>query len=123
MSRNRRRNQNQVPIGAFSPWMVIALVALVGGLSWVYLTNQRHTRGNEIKDLERQLATLRLDNEALRTKIATLSSRPALQRRMNEGFIKMVPITQDRIVQLNSSQSSGGSADEIRTVANEGVRR
>jgi len=103
--------------------MVIALVALVGGLSWVYLTNQRHTRGNEIKDLERQLATLRLDNEALRTKIATLSSRPALQRRMNEGFIKMVPITQDRIVQLNSSQSSGGSADEIRTVANEGVSR
>lgn len=103
--------------------MLIALVALVGGLTWVYLTNQRHTRGDEIKALERQLSTLRLDNEALDAKIAMLSSRPALQRRLTEGFIKMVPITQDRIVQLNAPQPSGGSGDEIRVVSNEGVSR
>jgi hypothetical protein len=123
MSRNRRRHQNQVPIGDFSPWIIIAVVALVGGLTWVYFLNQRHTRGKEIKELETELAALKLDNEGLCTKIATLSSRPALQRRMTEGFIKMVPITQDRIVQLNGSRTRTGSADEIQVVSNEGVRR
>lgn len=111
---------------ALSPWLIVAIIALVGGLTYVYYMNMRLTRGREIKDLERELADLKTKNEALRPHIAELSSRTALQRRLNEGFVKMVPITQDRIIQVAfSKQPAGGgsAADELRAVSNEGAMR
>ena len=126
MSQNRRRHNNQVPIRALSPWLMVAMIALIGGMTWVYYKNQLVTRGREIKELEKELADLKTRNEALRPHIAELSSRTSLQRRLNEGFIKMVPISQNCIVQVAYKQPStdGGSAtDEIRAVSNEGVMR
>lgn len=123
MSRNRRRYNNTVPMRTLSPGIVIAVIALIGGMTWVYFKNQLHTRGREINELEKTLASLNTQNEALRPKIAALSSRSALQRRLQEGFVKMVPITQDRIVQVNFSRPSLTGGDELRTVSNEGAGR
>ncbi len=126
MSRNRRRynSTNQVPVRALSPWVVIAMIALVAGMTWVYFKNQQHARGNQIKTLERQLAELNNQNEALSPKIATFSSRATLERRLNEGFIKMVPIMQSGIVSINLSRRPNGSpANEIRAVSNQGINR
>ncbi len=126
MSRNRRRHQNQVPIRALSPGLLLAFIVLAGGMSWVYLKNQDVSRGKEISALEKELKTLRIQNDALRSPIATLSSRTALQKRLNDGFISMVPITAERIVQVNFSRSSGALAlagDEIVPVSNQGATR
>jgi len=124
MSRNYRRHNNKVPMRALSPWLIMAILALIGGMTWVYFKNQQQTRGNEIKALERELAALNTENEALRPKIAELSSRKALQIRLNEGFVKMVPITQAAIVQVALQQNNASSSDEIRTVSNNaGVAR
>jgi len=126
MKSNRRRHQNQVPIRALSPWLIILFIGLVGGLTWVYLSNQQIARGREISKLEEQLKGLRNENVALRSPIATLSSRTALQKRLNDGFIKMVPIPSESIVQVNYNRPSNQiamAADEIVPVANTGVRR
>ena len=110
---------------ALSPWLTVAIIVLIGCLTCVYYMNLRLTRGREVKDLERELSELKTRNEALRPHLAELSSRAALQRRLNEGFVKMVPITQDRIVQVAFKQPSneGSATDEIRAVANEGAMR
>ena len=124
MSNKRRHNANEVPIRALSPWLVFALILLVGGMTWVHSRNQLVTRGREIKEMEKQLRDLTIKNEALRPRIAALSSRTALQRRISDGFIKMVPITQDRIVQVNFTRPLVSAlGEEMRAVSNEGIGR
>ncbi|MEI6349904.1 MAG: hypothetical protein WCP06_02220 [Verrucomicrobiota bacterium] len=108
-----------MPVSAISLWLLIAAVALLGGMTWVYFKNQIHACGGEIKGLERELANLSTQNEVLRSKINERSSRSALRKRINDGFIKMIPITQDRIVQVNYTRPGG--ADEIRVVSNQKV--
>ena len=72
------------------------------GLMFVYLKNGLHPQGGQIKELERELAELNTKNEVLKTKIASLSSRAVIQRRLNDGFIKMIPISDDRIVRVSA---------------------
>lgn len=94
-------------------------------MSWVYFQNQRVTRGGEIKALEKQLATLQTQNKALSPRIAELSSRTALQKRLANGTIKMVPISPEKLVVLNTPArgSLAVAADEIRAVSNRGDSR
>jgi len=101
-------------------------MTLVGGMSWVYLQNEKHARGREIKALETQLAELQTLNKSLAPRIADLSSRAALQKRLAAGTIKMVPIAPEKLVVLNAPPRGTLSAvatDEIRTVSIRGDRR
>jgi len=127
MSRNRRRSQNQVPIGTLSPWILVAAILLVGGLVQVYFKNQAVARGNEMKKLEREILDTREQNKALYARIVELSSRTALQKRVKEGFVKLVPITGDKVVHVQDGTATMGAvalvSDEVRPVANAGGRR
>jgi len=123
MSANRRRLENTVPVGAFSPWLLIAILALMGGMTWVYYKNQIVNRGGDIKGLENELSTLGRQNEALKWRIAQLSGCSALQKRMDEGFIKMVKIAPASIVHVDFPHSPVANGSEIRAVSNEVARR
>jgi len=124
MSTNRRRRlENTVPVGAFSPWLILAILALMGGMVWVYYKNQLNYRGNEILAMERELGSLGRKNEALMGRIAQLSTCAALQRRCAEGTIKMVKILPASIVHVDYPRAGGGKGDEIRAVSNEVARR
>ena len=116
MAGNRRKHSNTVQVGSLLKWVVAAFFLGVVGLSYVYLSNQMHTRGSEISKREKELSELMVQNEDAEAKIAQLSSRAVLQRRLNEGFIKMIPITDERIVRI--SAPAHGPDDEIRAVAN-----
>lgn len=125
MSRNRRRH-NELPVRALSPWIIVGVMTLVAGMCWVYLQNEKHARGKEIKALENQLAELQTLNKSLAPRIADLSSRAALQKRLSAGTIKMVPITPEKLVVLNvpprGTLSASAATDEIRAVSNRGDR-
>jgi len=127
MSRNRRRHSNQVPVRALSPWLILSAILLIGGMSWVNIKNQIFTKGQEIKRLESQLAEIETQGKALDSRIAVLSSRTALQKRVSDGFIKVIPIVQEKVVQVNLNPNgvyaslTGG--DEIRAVSNVGASR
>lgn len=123
MSANRRRLENTVPVGAFSPWLIIAILALMGGMTWVYYKNQIVNRGGDIKGLENELSTLGRQNEALKWRIAQLSGCSALQKRMDEGFIKMVKIAPASIVHVDFPHPAVANGSEIRAVSNEVARR
>ena len=70
-----------------------AFLALTG-LSYVYLTLQLYHLGDRKKALENELASLRTQNDVASAQIAALTSRSALQRRLKEGYLKMVPIAE-----------------------------
>ncbi len=127
MSRNRRRSQNQVPIRTLSPWFLIAAILLVGCLAQVYFKNQAVARGAEIKNLEREISETREQNKALYVRIMENSSRTALQRRVKEGFVKLVPIAGERLVHIRDGAAAVNTmalaVDEVRPVANAGGRR
>ena len=118
MPRNRRKNANLIEVGSLTRWLVAAFFLGVMGLCYVYLKNQLHTTGGQIKGLEKELSELTVENDLLRTKISTLSSQKVLQRRLDQDFIKMIPIAEASIVRIHAPERIG--AGEIHAVSNEG---
>lgn len=120
MGANRKRHTNIVQVGSLLKWIVVAIFLGIAGLGYVYLSNQTQRCGTEIKNLETTLKRLQTKNEEAETRIALLSSHRELQRRLDEGFIKMEPITDARIVRVNVPRRT---TDEIRPVANRGTEK
>ena len=64
---------------------------------------------------------MRTQNEDAKVQIAALTSRSALQRRLKEGYLKMIPIADQNIVRLPLARVFRD--DEVQPVANQGCRR
>jgi len=118
MALNRKKHANKLPVATLTKWVITAFFFGVAGLSYVYLKNQLHTTCDEIKVLECKLAELNTQNELLRGNISALSSRTVLQRHLKEGFIKMIPVSDDCIVRVSAAPVRDVTA-EIRAVSNE----
>jgi len=116
MAGNRKRHSNTVQVGSLLKWVVALFFLGVVGLSYVYLSNQMHARGNEISKREKELAELKVRNEDAEARVAQLSSRAVLQRRLSDGFIKMIAITDNHIERINAPVRVSGN--ELRAVAN-----
>jgi cell division protein FtsB len=100
MNRGQRKNINRVNAAALARWIVITSFLALAGLCYVYLTLQLHRLGDQKKALETELVSLRQQNDVANVQIAALTSRNALQRRLKEGYLKMVPIAEQNIVRL-----------------------
>ena len=118
MSQNRKKHANPLPVASLARWIFLAFFAGVIGLSYVYLKNEQARTGDQIKNMERRLNELTTQNEVLHGRVSTLSSRTALQKRLNDGFIKMIPVTDNRIVRVNGNPMRIASG-ELRAVSNE----
>jgi|SRR5216683_3460114 hypothetical protein len=121
MNRARRKNFNVIDAPSLARWIVITAFLALSGLIYVYLSIQLHRLGDQQNHLEKELASLRSENEVANGQIAALTSRSALQRRLKEGYIKMVPIAEHNIVRLSIPPPSAGE-DAIQPVVNEQVR-
>ncbi len=118
MNRRRRKNFNPIDAPSLARWLVIATFMAVTGLSYVYLSVQLHHQGVQRRQLEQDLAAVRMQNEDARVQIAALTSRTALQRRLKEGYLKMIPITEQSIVRLASPTRLPGE-DDVQPVVNQ----
>ena len=98
-----------------------AFLALAG-LSYVYLTLQLYHLGERRKAVENELISLRTQNDIASAQIAALTSRSALQRRLKEGYLKMVPISEAHIVRLAIPPRSPDE-DAIQPVVNPSAKR
>ena len=117
MNRSRRRNWNAVNAASLARWIVVTVFLALVGLSYVYLTLQLYHLGERRKAVENELVSLRTQNDVISAQIAALTSRSALQRRLKEGYLKMVPVSENNIVRLTIPARSVGE-DAIRPVAN-----
>lgn len=121
MNRSRRKNFNAIDAPSLARWILLTLFIALTGLIYVYLSIQLHRLGDQQNKLEKQVAGLRSQNEVATGQIAALTSRAALQRRLKEGYIKMIPIAEQNIVRL-SAPARSADEDAIQPVANEETR-
>jgi hypothetical protein len=98
-----------------------AFLALAG-LTYVYLTLQLYHLGERRKAIENELISLRTQNDVASAQIAALTSRSALQRRLKEGYLKMMPISEANIVRLTIAPRSP-EENTIQPVVNPSAAR
>ena len=122
MKRSRRKNWNAVNAASLARWILVTAFLALAGLSYVYLTLQLYHLGERKKAVENELISLRTQNDVAGVQIAALTSRSALQRRLKEGYLKMIPISERDIVRLTGPARQ---ADEnaIQPVVNKPARR
>jgi hypothetical protein len=122
MRRARRKNWNTVNAASLARWIVLTTFLALTGLSYVYLTIQLYHLGDRKKALETELAGLRTQNDVASAQIAALTSRAALQRRLKEGYLKMIPISERNIVRLTVPSRSDND-ETVRPVSNQPANR
>jgi hypothetical protein len=117
MNRSRRRKCNTVDAASLARWIVMTIFLALAGLSYVYMTLQLYHLGERRKAVENELVSLRTQNDVAAGQIAALTSRTALQRRLKEGYLKMVPVSESKIVRLTIPARST-EEEAIQPVAN-----
>ena len=118
----RRRAFNSINAAALARWIAITASLALTGLIYVYLTLQLHDLGDRKKALENELTSLRAKNEVASVQIAALNSRSAMQRRLKEGYLKMIPISEHNIVRLGAPARPPGE-DAVQPVVNKRAGR
>jgi hypothetical protein len=118
MNRHRRQKYNSVNAPALARWIVIFTFLAATGLSYVYLSIQLHNLGTARTKIEAELVAVAAQTEDANVQIAALTSHTALQRRLQEGYLKMEPITDDKIVKLGPPLRPL-TEDRLQPVANE----
>ena len=117
MNRSRRRDCNTVNAASLARWIVMTAFIALAGLAYVYLTLQLYHLGERRKAMENELAALRTQNDIAAAQIAALSSRSALQRRLKEGYLRMIPVSESKIVRLTVPARSTDE-EAVQPVAN-----
>ena len=127
MNLNSKRRTNRLCFASLLRGLIVTAFLGAAGLSYVYLKNQLHVSGTQRKGLEQELSELISENNVMEAQISRLTSRTALQRRLDEGFIKLVPITSQAIVRVRSQESGRWAADsttngnQLQTISHDSV--
>jgi hypothetical protein len=100
MNGNRRRTTNSIEVNFLARWLVVFFLLGLSGLFFVYLKNQQHSVGSQAHEVEQALREAEAKNEALSAKITAMTSRGALQRRLDEGYIRLEAIRDTAIARI-----------------------
>ena len=97
---NRRRTTNSIEVNVLARWLVAVFFIGLAGLFFVYLKNQQHAVGDQARTVESALQEADAKNEALKARITAMTSRGALQRRVDEGYLHLEPILDTAIARI-----------------------
>lgn len=95
-------SDNALPLGPLMRWLVLVIFLGVLGLSFVHMKHRLKIDGDRRRDLEQAVAQLDEKLKVANNEIMRLTSRPALERRRQEGFIQMMPVQDSRMVRLRA---------------------
>jgi len=122
MPRSRRNQFNAIQAASLARWVVITGFLAIVGLIYVYLQVQLYHLGDRKKALETELKHLRDENADASNQITQLTSRAALQHRLKEGYLRMIPIAEQSIVRLSPAVVTSAE-DAVQPVVNQRVGR
>ena len=114
------RHDNHLPLGAIMRWAVLAVLTGVLGLCYVHMKHKLKVDGDRCRDLEHAVADLDEKIKVAGNEIMRLTSRPALERRRQEGLIEMIPVQDSRLTRLRV-HTSAAAALPVSGVAGEGA--
>ena len=130
MNTNSNRQNNRIQCAALVRWVVITVFLGVAGLSYLYLKNQLYVLGTRRTHMEQELRDLMAQNNVLEDRVSKLTSFNTLQHRMDDGFLKMIPIVDHSIAHVRVQEPARWAATEaalgnqFQTVSHEsGARR
>ncbi|MCF7728956.1 MAG: hypothetical protein K9M81_01170 [Chthoniobacterales bacterium] len=104
---NRRLENNGIEVPLLAQWLVVFFIIGLLGLFFVYLKNQQHALGEQTRLVEQKMTELRAHHDALNAKVTALTSRGALQRKLDEKYLDLIPITETAIARINPLPNSG----------------
>jgi len=116
---NRYRTNNGIEIPLLAQWLVVFFVIGLLGLFFVYLKNQQHAIGEQTRLVEAKMSELHAHHDALIAKVTALTSRGALQKRLDEKYLDLVPIAETAIARTTPARNLG----EERTMRTASLRR
>jgi hypothetical protein len=100
MNGNRRRPTNSIQVNVLARWIVAVFFVGLAGLFFVYLKNQQHAVGDQARLVEAAISEIEAKNDALKARITAMTSRGALQRRLDEGYLRLEPIRDTAIARV-----------------------
>lgn len=109
MSRVNREQSSGA--GLMACWLAIVLFAGFLGLCCVQMKQRLAADGNLCRELENAVKGLDEKLRTVNTDIRRLSGRPALERRREEGFIRMVDVTEGAMVRVREQTESAALSD------------
>ncbi|MEI7962242.1 MAG: hypothetical protein WCI42_00255, partial [Verrucomicrobiota bacterium] len=95
-----RRTTNSLEVNVVARVIIWAFLVGMAALFFVYLKNQQHAVGNQARVTEAALREAQAKNEGLKARITAMTSRGALQRRLDEGYIKLDAIRDTAIARI-----------------------
>ena len=122
MPRSRRKQFNAIQAASLARWVVITGFLAILGLIYVYLQVQLYHLGDRKKALETELKHLRDENADASNQFTQLTSRAALQHRLKEGYLRMIPIAEQSIVRLSPALVTSAE-DAVQPVVNQQAGR
>ncbi len=93
---------NALPLGPLMHWLVVVVFLGLLGLCYVHMKHKLKVDGDRCRDLEHAVADLDEKLKVADNEVMRLTSRPALERRRQEGFIRMVQVQDSRMVRLRA---------------------
>ncbi len=130
MNLNSKRQNNRLQCAALLRWVVITVFLGVAGLSYLYLKNQLYVLGTQRTHMEQELRDLIAQNNVLEDRVSKLTSFSTLQHRLEDGFLKMVPISEHAVAHVRTQEVARwaaadlGNGNQFQTVSHEsGARR
>ena len=100
MNGNHRRPTNSIQVNVLARWIVALFFVGLAGLFFVYLKNQQHAVGDQARLVEAAISEIEAKNDALKARITAMTSRGALQRRLDEGYLRLEPIRDTAIARV-----------------------
>jgi hypothetical protein len=114
---NSKKVNNGLEIPLLTQWLILFFVLGLSGLSFVYLKNQQHAIGKQTRIVEEQLVGARAHHDALIAKITALTSRGALQHKLDERYLSLIPISATAIARISTPLPLSQDQDVMRTAS------
>lgn len=119
-STSRRPQVNPIHLAPLARSLFFAVLIGACGLLFVYVKNQQHAIGAQIRQVEREIKETEALNEVLLAQISTLSSRAELRSKLDHRLIALQSIQDHSIARL-VPPATAIEDGILRTAANERV--
>ena len=119
MNPNSKRQTNHLQFAALLRWAVIVVFLGVAGLSYLYLKNQLYVLGTQRTHMEQELRDLIAQNNVLEDRVSKLTSFSTLQHHLEDGFLKMVPISEHAVAHVRTGELTRWAASGETSVGNQ----
>lgn len=120
MKGNRRRATNAIEVDFVARMLVLGFLAGMAALFFVYLKNQQHAVGNQSRLVEQELREFEARNLALEARITSMTSRGYLQRKLDEGYLRLEAIRDTAVARITPPVSAEPDG-VLRTASREPV--